>query len=287
MPPPGRRSEPAMVRRGVCDACGAGRDSGCDGVAEEDGCGGATVSSSGSRSSSSGVSSSSASNSSSERSSSLSGGSAGSPSLKSISAFADARSAAGKGDSRGYTRGGVSTLVGSTSCARSGARSASGSASGCPSSKVLLRSTCRSIKNRSKLSSGGGGRSCGWACCWRCCPSLRLTSIAGDGCGGAPPPDLDPDPGVSSSPMPIWNARAISARSCVRGSTGVVGLVALRAGSGSGDGDMGGGEIGAGADVGDDGRKPRRSRRPAHALRTRSREASPAVGVGLSGRFCP
>lgn len=45
------------------------------------------------------------------------------------------------------------------------------SASGCPSSKVRLRSTCRSIKNRSKLSSGGEGRSCCWACCCRCCPS--------------------------------------------------------------------------------------------------------------------
>jgi hypothetical protein len=175
------------------------------------------------------------------------------------------------------------TALGSTSSPRSGSRSAtSGSAS-----KVRLKSTCKSIKNRSKLSSGGGGRSCCcWACCcWRCCPSLRLTSIAGD--DDWAPPDLAPDPGVSSSPIPIWNARAISARSCVRGSTGVVGLLGLRAaGSGSGDEDMAGsGELGE--DVGDDGRKPRRSRRPAHALRTRSREASPAVGVGLNGRLWP
>jgi hypothetical protein len=86
----------------------------------------------------------------------------------------------------------------------------------------------------------------------------------------------------------------MSARSCVRGSTGDVGrLVVVGGGACSGSGEGGGmagtGEVGADADVGDDGRKPRRSRRPAHALRTRSREASPAVGVGLSGRLwlCP
>lgn len=79
----------------------------------------------------------------------------------------------------------------------------------------------------------------------------------------------------------------------MRGSTGDVGRLALvavvvgGATSGSGEGGMIGttGEVGAEVDVGDDGRKPRRSRKPAHALRTRSREASPAVGVGLSGRL--
>jgi hypothetical protein len=84
----------------------------------------------------------------------------------------------------------------------------------------------------------------------------------------------------------------------VRGSTGDVGrLVVEGGGACSGSGEGGGmvgtgadaGEVGAEADVGDDGRKPRRSRRPAYALRTRSREASPAVGVGLNGRLwlCP
>jgi hypothetical protein len=84
----------------------------------------------------------------------------------------------------------------------------------------------------------------------------------------------------------------------VRGSTGDVGRLALVvvgggacSGSGEGGGMAGAGDVGAGADadVGDDGRKPRRSRRPAHALRTRSRDASPAVGVGLNGRLwlCP
>jgi len=69
----------------------------------------------------------------------------------------------------------------------------------------------------------------------------------------------------------------------VRGSTGVTGL-ALGAGSGSG----GGGDTAAGdtgVAVGEEGRKPRRSRKPVHALRMRSREARPAVGVGESGRL--